>query len=344
MKDTLSKIEGCLFGMAYGDAMAAPAEFIRTPWEIEARCGERASIDLTSHGKVTDDTQMALAVGEALVACGSPYTVARFEPHLREHFVAWLVSPDNTRAPGVTCMTACRALADGRHWLSATRLDSKGCGANMRVQPVGLLFDQTPEKRAELAQFQAAITHGHPTALAASDLTAWAIHDLALGGEITTLVERLIAYAKAQKTVCHHEWLPLHCDRTGHESQTHFMGIGWDECLGVLEKLSNAVALDDRASNRERDPCLFTGDAWIAEEAFATGLLCFLWFPDDPVAALQRATVTRGDSDSIACLTGAFAGAYHGMGAWPDAWRGRIEYSQRLTQLSRKLLKKQTSV
>ncbi len=50
-----------------------------------------------------------------------------------------------------------------------------------------------------------------------------------------------------------------------------------------------------------------TGNGWMAEEAFATGLLCFLLFPDQPVQALQRAVVTRGDSDSIACLAGTFA-------------------------------------
>ncbi len=71
------------------------------------------------------------------------------------------------------------------------------------------------------------------------------------------------------------------------------------------------------AGDRAADPCLITGEGWVAEEAFATGLLCFLLFPDDPVAAIRRAAVSSGDSDSIACLTGAFAGACHGLAAWP---------------------------
>lgn len=76
------------------------------------------------------------------------------------------------------------------------------------------------------------------------------------------------------------------------------------------------------------DPCRLTGAGWIAEEAFATGLLCFLLYPDDPVAAIRRAAVTSGDSDSIACLTGAFAGAHLGLEAWPVEWIGRIEYRE----------------
>jgi ADP-ribosylglycohydrolase len=71
----------------------------------------------------------------------------------------------------------------------------------------------------------------------------------------------------------------------------------------------------------------------VAEEAFATGLLCFLYFPNEPLAAVRRAATTSGDSDSIACLTGAFAGAYLGMEAWPQDWIERIEYNDRLSKL-----------
>jgi ADP-ribosylglycohydrolase len=64
-------------------------------------------------------------------------------------------------------------------------------------------------------------------------------------------------------------------------------------------------------------------------------LLCFLLFPEEPVAAVRRAAVTSGDSDSIACLTGAFAGAYLGLDAWPPEWVRRIEYADRLSKLGR---------
>ncbi|CAM5528688.1 hypothetical protein SGLAM104S_00959 [Streptomyces glaucescens] len=66
-----------------------------------------------------------------------------------------------------------------------------------------------------------------------------------------------------------------------------------------------------RTVSPETDPCLATGAGWIAEEALATGLLCFLLFVDEPLTALARPAAS-GDSDSIACLAGAFAGAHHG--------------------------------
>ncbi len=69
------------------------------------------------------------------------------------------------------------------------------------------------------------------------------------------------------------------------------------------------------------DPCQATGAGWIAEEALATALYCYLISPDEPVAVLGRGAASSGDSDSIACLAGAFAGAALGLAAWPDDWR-----------------------
>jgi ADP-ribosylglycohydrolase len=240
-------------------------------------------------------------------------------------------SPDNNRAPGMTCLSACRRLMDkAMPWQKATVLSSKGCGANMRVAPVGLLLGEEPATRAAIAQFQAALTHGHPTGLAASDLTAFTVADLAFSGDPTGLPARLYAYAESQRTVYHADWLGEHWQQAGMDSPEGFIARGWGECMDVLARLRAAADYGDR----ETDPCQFTGEGWIAEEALATGLLCFLLFPDDPIAALRRAAVTSGDSDSIACLTGAFAGAYHGIAAWPADWLRRIEYRGRLQRLS----------
>ena len=203
----------------------------------------------------------------------------------------------------------------------------------MRVAPVGLLptgKNGIPEAtRAAIAQFQAALTHGHPTALAASDLTARAIAELVAGCAPTQLAQHLRAYAQEQRTTYHADWLGPLWQRPGIDSGEEFIARGWDECLAVLDRLDRALQQPDR----EHDPCLATGEGWIAEEAFATGLLCFLLYPDDPIAAIRRAAVTKGDSDSIACLAGAFAGAYHGFAAWPKDWVKRIEYAGRLAML-----------
>jgi ADP-ribosylglycohydrolase len=326
----MQRVAGCLFGAALGDALGAPTEFLSVAQIVSRWPPAGPSEPAGEPARVTDDTQMMLAVGEALLEIPvEELRTSLVEPRLRAAFVTWLDSPDNDRAPGMTCLRACEALRDGRPYVDATIAGSKGCGANMRVQPVGVLDAPAPT-RAALAQFQAALTHGHPTALAASDLTAAAIAWLCEGEAPAGLVERLREYARAQRETYHEAWLGPLWQRPGTPSPAAFIARGWDECLGVLERVRTALRVGDRDS----DPCLATGEGWCAEEAFATGLLCFLLFPDEPLAALRRGAVTAGDSDSIACLAGAFAGARHGIAAWPAAWIERIEYRDRLTVLA----------
>lgn len=320
---------GCLFGMAFGDALGFKTEFLSVD-EIVTRFPPNGPLEIAgSPALVTDDTQMALAVGEALLSAPKPFAPDTLEEPLREAFVDWAGSPDNNRAPGMTCLTACGRLRTGMLWTEATIKDSKGCGANMRVQAVGVLPDLSQETRAAVAQFQAALTHGHPTALAASDLTAAAIAFLIGGTTPKDLPKMLREYAISQREIYHGDWLGTLWQRPLMGTPEQFIARGWDECLGSLAALDVALANGDKLG----DPCAITGAGWVAEEALATGLLCFLLFPDDPAAAIRRAVVSSGDSDSVACLTGAFAGAHHGLDAWPSDWAARIEYRDRLTRL-----------
>ncbi|GAB3073256.1 ADP-ribosylglycohydrolase family protein [Micromonospora schwarzwaldensis] len=319
---------GSLFGLAYGDALGKPTEFL-TVTEIVRRYGPAGPRELEGDpALVTDDTQMALAVAWALHDAPA-YTAEVVEPLLRRRFVDWAASPENNRAPGMTCLRACAELSRGTRWQAATVAGSKGCGANMRVTPVGLL-DVDLDTLAGLAQLQAGLTHGHPTGLAASELTAYAVRLVRDGATLPALPGLLTERAREQRTVYRGEWLGDLWQRPGVTGPAEFIARGWDDCLRVLGRLESALARPDDGG----DPCRLTGEGWIAEEALATALLCALRHPDEPVAALARGATTAGDSDSIAALAGAFLGAAHGMAAWPAGWSDRIEYAGQLTALA----------
>jgi ADP-ribosylglycohydrolase len=327
---TGSRAAGAMFGLAYGDALGAPTEFL-TMAEIRQRYGPGGPRELTGEpARVTDDTQMALAVGWALHDAVAP-TPDELEPLLRNRFLAWAVSPDNNRAPGNTCLRACAALSDGRPWVDATVVESKGCGANMRVAPVGLVPGYDVDTVAGVAQLQAALTHGHPTALAASELTGYAVWVLRTGERLGELPGLLRERCRQERTRYREEWLGDLWRRSRAASAEAYAAHGWDECLAVLDRLATALAEPDDGD----DPCRITGAGWIAEEALATALLCVLRHAHDPVGALARAAATSGDSDSIACLAGAVLGAAYGERAWPPAWAGRIEYADQLSALAR---------
>lgn len=319
---------GALLGLAIGDAMGRPTEF--QPVErIALEHPDWRELPLPDRALITDDTQMTLALARGLRTAldRGPLMPLRLERPVRAEFVDWWRSPANNRAPGMTCLRACERLSrDGLRWQDASEIGSKGCGANMRVAPVGLIPGLTERQYSGAAQLQSALTHGHPTALAASDLTAYAVRRLAEGATPGELPALLRTYALAGRTRYDEFWLGDLADHAQDASPEAFVARGWEDCLGVLDRLDAALAEADT----EADPCLATGEGWIAEEAFATGLLCFLLLPDDPVAAVRRAAWSSGDSDSLACLAGAFAGAHHGAAAWPTGWVDRIEHRDEL--------------
>ncbi|WP_435284833.1 ADP-ribosylglycohydrolase family protein [Streptomyces koelreuteriae] len=322
---------GTLTGLALGDALGYPTEFSPVD-RIVARFGPWRQLELPTPALVTDDTQMTLALGRGVRTAMDRGVL---EPEgmaeaVRQEFIAWNRSPENNRAPGNTCLRACRLLElTDRPWQEASQIQSKGCGANMRVAPLGVIQGLSDEQRAGAAQLQSALTHGHPTALAASDLTAHAVRLLAQGAEPSELIGLLRSYALENRSHYHERWLGDLWSRAKAPTPEQYIALGWDECLAILDRLRDAVG----TVSPEDDPCLATGDGWIAEEALATGLLCFLLFPGEPVTALRRAACTAGDSDSIACLAGAFAGAHLGAEVWPAEWADRIEYRSDLLTL-----------
>ncbi|OJJ19645.1 hypothetical protein BKI52_22140 [marine bacterium AO1-C] len=326
-KQRKTKITGVAFGMAIGDGLGYPAEFLKRE-EIQAKLLENGFLHPdNAFIEVTDDTQMALAVAKALYHC-EDLEPATLETSLRKYFIEWLNDPANNRAPGMTCLASCERLEKGLPWLEATDKSSKGCGANMRVLPVGFL-NFTDAMIPEVAQFQAAITHGHPTALVASELTAITVYKLINGTSPDQLLNTLFEYAEGQKLNYHTEYLQRLWDRPPFRTPQEFIQLGWEECLEKLKAVQEGLLKNDE----HIDPCAIGGAGWTAEESFATALYCFLLSPDNPLKVLQSAMCTSGDSDSIACLAGGFVGAYLGIDALPVDRVQNVEYQEELKEL-----------
>jgi len=326
------RIEGCLFGMAIGDGYGYPTEFLRIDEIIKKWPPNGPTEPEGNPILVTDDTQMAIAVANGIINSEKDdYSKEALEKNIRNEFVIWLNDEKNNRAPGMTCIRACEKLETGIAWSAATIKDSKGCGANMRVVPVGLMYELGIEEKqvGAIAQFQSVLTHAHPTALAASEITAITIAKIIQGVDALDLPDILIDYCEAQKNTYHVEYLENIWDRSPFRTPIEYITLGWEQVIEVLKKIKIGIQNNDK----KIDPCLVTGEGWIAEEAFATALLCFLLFPNEPKEALKRAVVTTGDSDSIACLTGAFSGAYCGVQSIPKDWIDRIEYKTELENI-----------
>ncbi len=327
-----SKIQGIIYGTAIGDGLGYPTEF-KTMDEIFAKWGKDGIQEPEGNPiLVTDDTQMGIytywAIKDYLEEIGeekdNPDVLTQ---HIDKRFREWYHDPENNRAPGMTCLTSIERIMKGNRWQEGTNRNSKGCGANMRVTflPLFCLRDSGLKfgRLASWVKLQAAITHAHPTALVASELTAIAVYKLATEDwSPETLLKELKRHCRNNGGYYDQRYLGDLWEFSNAESRYTYLERGVEECLAAIERVEQALLTPDYST----DPCLQTGAGWIAEEALATALLCFLLYPDDAVACLRRAANSSGDSDSIACIAGALSGAWLGVKAFPKDWVERIEY------------------
>ena len=166
-------------GFAIGDALGATVEFM-TKREIAAEYGVHREIKgggwlRLKPGQVTDDTQMALALGSSLVRCGGL--------DLRdvcEEFAAWLKSgPIDV---GNTCRRGIRRYIVHGTVEGTFAPGDAGNGAAMRVLPLALATFGEPSKAEAWALAHGRITHHHPLSDSACLALVQMVHIL-LGGQ-----------------------------------------------------------------------------------------------------------------------------------------------------------------
>lgn len=173
MNDELhNRALGAYLGLAVGDALGATVEFL-LPREIRYQYGVHQDIVgggwlKLKPGQVTDDTEMSLAMGEALVNSGGWNANA-----VADAFVGWLrsrpIDIGNTCRRGIQ-----RYMVQGT--LSGPRSESDGGnGAAMRIVPLVLatLNDDAAFRRQALEQ--AHITHNNQL----SDIATLALGEMA---------------------------------------------------------------------------------------------------------------------------------------------------------------------
>ena len=193
MNQLLERVRGAYLGLAIGDSLGAPAEFL-TPSEIAQTYGvlDRLTGGGWLHlkpGQVTDDTQMSLALGDAILAAGC------FKLSIvAEHFLAWLQSkPIDV---GNTCRRGIRRYKLEGTLVSPFNEGDAGNGALMRNLPVALYALQEDALFERCTLEQCHFTHNHPLSDVATLALGRMIRTLILGGtraDCYVLGESLVA-------------------------------------------------------------------------------------------------------------------------------------------------------
>jgi ADP-ribosylglycohydrolase len=314
-----------------GDALGAPVEFLSLD-EIRARFGPGGVRELAPAygraGAITDDTQMTLFTAEGLVLAARAGALDRTDEVARivhRAYLRWLRTQGGSsahpsferagegwlldvaglhavRAPGSTCLAALRSARLGR--MEQPLNTSKGCGAVMRMAPVGLARAVGDPFRTGCAL--AALTHGHPSGWLAAGFLAAVVRELAAGAPLEDAARETLVELR--------RW------------------PGSEECAGAVDR---ALALAG-AGPAATEAVEALGGGWVAEEALAISLYCAIKGPDLE-SALRLAVNHGGDSDSTGAITGNLLGAIHGERAIPSRWLDALELRAEIERVAEEL-------
>lgn len=276
-----NRIRGALYGVAVGDALGAPLEFM-TAEQIRKKYGTVMEMIgggwlNVRPGEITDDTQMSLAVAEGILADpASPCA------EVGDRFIEWMAS--GPKDVGNTCRSAIllarSALQSGEPntaetWFNAAKRTAEakggfggGNGALMRTIYPSVYYRRQKDAR-RIANDIGRMTHWDEESAHAIDLYTAMVHML------TKSDFRSIEDCEAQLANTQYDDVELHCrdlEPTGY----------------VVNSLGCALQCCRKAHSFEE--------------------------------AVVMAANLGGDADTIAAITGGLAGAYYGYDAIPRRW------------------------
>lgn len=314
-----------LIGLAAGDAWGYQVEFTR--YEKMPAYPVAAPKEIW---KISDDTQMTLALHDALADVAERLDdIEAVTTAIAHHFLAWQIDRDNNRAPGRACMGSLSRLRAGARWFDADgALNRHGCGAVMRLAPAAFCPD--PYWRG-ITALQAVITHKNPRAVASALVLADAIRcaPRVRGRFVEHAISSAMAVLSGESDWLTDEYLaavlsPITSDVAA------YLSAGLQD--GLMDALLDAYTAKQELAvltpDEYGDPCNGVGEGWDAGTATALGLLVADMATSPgrarPAlaarAALGWAATSNGDSDSIASIAGAVIGAAHtSRSFWADA-------------------------
>jgi ADP-ribosyl-[dinitrogen reductase] hydrolase len=162
------RFRGALLGLAVGDALGAPAQFL-TAEQVVERWGVLTEMVgggayAVRPGETTDATGMMLCLAESLV------DGTGFRPDdVMRHYLAWF--DGRPRDVSLTVRTVLLAIRSGTAWDIASRRAHEILGrptadnaSLMRCAPVALRFFADPDKRRDAALRESTLTHFDPVA------------------------------------------------------------------------------------------------------------------------------------------------------------------------------------
>jgi len=280
------RFRGCLLGLAVGDALGAPYEGLPPDFVYWMWGPVRDLLDRPDPEPLRYTDDTQMMIGVAEALAAHGEIQA---DDLMRRFTA---NYDPERGYGSGARKLLECAADGGDWrgLADTVFPggSYGNGAAMRVAPVGLLFANDLDRVAAQARLSALPTHRHPLGVEGAVLLAVAVALAAEGPPFDrrAFYRRLRPFSAAEE-------------------------FQWQ--LRAAQKL------------KARHTQSFLGNSLPAHQSVVAAIACFTTCPESYPDAVARAITLGDDTDTLAAMAGALAGAHLGAGAIPRQWIDRFK-------------------
>jgi len=300
MSSLLSKFEGALLGTCIGDALGMPLEGMSID-EIKSKYGRVTEFldGRLPKGSYTDDTEMMIAVAEAILERGLDIN----------HIAMKLAKSHNfERGYGPGTLYILRSNLRGKSWTEISPKifgsGSFGNGCVVRSTPIILLLHKYASLLDTVLENTCKITHAHKFAIEGVKIFAKAL-TLALSGKKDGK-----EYIEAINNVC--------------QSKV------FSEKFKMIGKM-----LSEEYS--EKDVVKLLGNGVEVYNSLPIAIYSYLKFIDSFRESVIYAVNLGGDSDSIGAITGCLSGALHGSDNIPEMWRYDVEAYDKLIRLANEL-------
>ena len=286
---SLDSIHGCILGTAIGDAVGLKREGLSRDRAIWLHGGQPSPDLIFGKGFCSDDTEHTAMVGCALL--DSKTEVDRFEKSWVGYLQKWLLTLPAGIGFGTLRAVAKSFFVSSKHYGVFTA----GNGPAMRSALLGLIAHDD-ERLMQLNRVCTRTTHTDPKA-----------------EEGALLVARAARFASLNPDINPREFLrQTRQEISGGELSQHLAAIE----QGLDEGLTPREFAELRGWEK--------GPTGYINQSVPSAIYCWAYSPKDFRSVVTNAVLLGGDTDSVAAIAGAIAGAGCGQSKIPKDWQGQL--------------------
>jgi len=289
------RIRGALVGLACGDAVGTTAEFQpRGTFEQVTDMVGGGVFNLEA-GQWTDDTAMALCLGQSLMDCGKFDAQDQMTKYVKWWKEGYMSSTNECFDIGDSTRAALSLFNSGVGvvYAGSTSEWSAGNGSLMRLSPIPIFYcDEDHTDVMKYAELSSKTTHANEECLDACRYYA-------------LLIQAAIHGNSKESLLTPEEWY-----------------------IPSTSKIK--VIADGRYKTKTVDE--ISGSGYVVD-ALEAALWCF-YNTDSFEDAVLWAANLGDDADTTAAIVGQLAGAYYGMSGIPESWINKLAMADGIVSLA----------